>query len=377
MNLKFIKYYLYILPIYSLIGIILSIFRTVYSESFTLVFLFVGFIFNFLIVIVGKKYLVNKLMGPLIIFLLISLSVGFFNGNELSRRYITDFMLPFFFFSKILIFTQFWKYYNFEKFLRYYVKTAFWGSIILLPLTYYLFQSAGSTRLAIFPPMELPFSLYMQSGGLLLLISLFVILLYGKRAQLVGALGVLLVYFFYFKRKKTVKSILVLFIIIFLGVSLINIYEDNLAIRRLSYTISQFKESDNSLKGLKKISSGREEEIFLVMDKLSFWSTLFGFGLGIELEVSGRDKTIGNIHFSPLSFIMKYGVFFTIFLYTFIFKHLVGRKNILKGLNSSYIAALGTILFVFIESIFAYTLFVNSIFPIAFGYVRLKHLKQI
>ena len=376
MKNKVIKYYLYILPIYSLIGIVLSVFRTAYQENFALIFLLTGAILDALIIFFGRKQLFNKTILFLILLLLISFIVGGLNGNELSRRYITDITNPLFFFGKIFIFKQYWNQVDFGKFIKYYIRISFWGSLLLLPLVYFLFRQAGASRLAIFPPMELPFSFYMQGFGVWLLVSLLIIILYGKRAQLVGAIVTFMVYVFLFRKKQFLKyTFIILFLVV--GTSfLFNNFSENLAIRRLSYTFESFQDQGGGLSGAEAVSAGRFEEIEAVIKEMNGVDYFFGKGLGYVYEKDVKDglKEIGNVHFSPLSFLLKYGFIFTIFIYIFILTNLFNKGSSVT--DSNYIAAFGTSLFVFIESFFAYALFVTQILPIVFGYILYRNKKR-
>ncbi len=376
MKNKIIKYYLYILPIYSLIGIILSVFRTAYQENFALIFLLTGAIMDALIIFFGRKQLFNKTILFLILLLLISFIVGGLNGNELSRRYITDITNPLFFFGKIFIFKKYWSKIDFRKFIKYYIRISFWGSLLLLPLTYFLFNHAGATRLAIFPPMELPFSFYMQYNSVWLLFSLLIIIFYGKRAQLVGALVTFLIFIALFKRKQLLKYVFILLSLFFALSLLFSIFSENIAVRRLSSTIDIFQGEGGGVKGIDAVSAGRFDEFETVLKEMNGLDYFFGKGLGCLLDQEVRDgvKEIGNIHFSPLSFLFKYGFVFTVFIYAFLLINLFKIKA--AFVDSNYITAFGTYLFVFIESFFAYALFVTPILPIIIGYIMTRNKKE-
>ncbi len=148
---RYIKIYLNVLPVFSLVGIILSVFRTAYQDNYAQVFLGISAVFDLGIIVAGRKYWNRKFIVWVLVFMLMSLTMGLLNNNELSRRYITDFTNPFFFFAKTLVFIAYWNIADFEKYTKYYIKVSFWGSLALLPVTYFLFNQAGATRLAIFP----------------------------------------------------------------------------------------------------------------------------------------------------------------------------------------------------------------------------------
>lgn len=328
---------------------------------------------DLLIVLSGwKKLTKNKVITVVFFFMAISLVVGLLNYNELSRRFITDFTNPFFFFAKIYIFKAYWRGADFSKYItKYYIRVSFWGSLLLLPLVYSIFSGAGATRLAIFPPMEIPFSYYMQSGGIYFFLSLIIIILYGKRAQLVSAILVFFTFILRYKFSHFPRYIVLASVAIGLSVVIFNQYAENLAIRRITNSIELILEGREDSEILNAVSAGRGDEIEAIIKDMELLDFIVGYGLGttIDLETNESKKTVGNIHFSPLSFMAKYGIFFTVFLYCYILYHLLSLTNTLSENKTIAIVAWGTCSFVFIESFFAYALFVTPIFPVSFGYL--------
>lgn len=369
---KLLNVYLKIIPVLSLVGIILSTLRTVFSSQLSFYILLVSAILDLIIIIYCYKLLRSRLIGFLILILILSTFVGLFNSNEISRHFITDFTNPLFFFCKIIIFSKYWRTSSFEMYIKYYSNIAFWGSLFLLPIVYFIFQSSGIKRLAIFPPLELPFSIYMQSGGLFFFVTLIMIVLYGKRSQLGSALVTFIVFIFIFKRKQFLKY-LMLSIVLIIGINfLFSEYSDNLAIRRLTYTFNQFIDSENATEGVSAVSAGRDLEIETVLGLMdSPKDYFFGMGSGVSFNLNiFPKKELSNIHFSPLSFIFKYGIIFTVFIYGFLLRELFSIRK--QNIDRMYLAAYGTLVFVFIESFFAYALFVTSILPVVIGYLNYK-----
>ena len=212
----------------------------------------------------------------------------------------------------------------------------------------------------------------MQSGGVFFFVTLIMIVLYGKRSQLGSALVTFIVFIFIFKRKQFLKY-LMLSIVLMIGINFIfSEYSDNLAIRRLTYTFNQFLNSENATEGVSAVSAGRDFEIETVLDLMdSPKDYFFGMGSGVSFNLNVLpEKELSNIHFSPLSFIFKYGVIFTVFIYGFLLRELFSIRK--QNIDRMYLAAYGTLVFVFIESFFAYALFVTSILPIAIGYLNYK-----
>src|ERR1700761_2831950 len=140
---RVVKYYLYLLPFLSLVGILVSCFRVTYSEAgqdrYTEAFLTASAGFDLLIILAGFKHLLKNKIVILLLLLTFSFIVGALN-NEISRRFITDFTNPFFFFGKCFIFARYWLSNDFSAFKKYYTRVAVVGSTILLPVIYFLFQ---------------------------------------------------------------------------------------------------------------------------------------------------------------------------------------------------------------------------------------------
>src|SRR5690606_18303077 len=149
--------------------------------------------------------------------------------------------------------------------------------------------------------------------------------LYGKRAQFVGAILTFFLYVFLFKRgdilKYTVIGLLSLMALLFV----FERYSDNLAIRRITSSIEVLTEESAGNTSINKVSAGRGDEIdalTAIMEPLDY---IFGKGMGLSIDLDTRDgiKTVGNIHFSPLSFIAKYGMLFTLYLYGYLLFYLL------------------------------------------------------
>ncbi|SHL93275.1 hypothetical protein [Mucilaginibacter sp. OK098] len=373
---KIIKYYLYFLPFFSLTGIVLGTLRTAYHDSYSEAFLTVGAIIDLLIILYGFKHLFKRKIAIVFLLLIFSLIVGALN-NEISRRFITDFTNPFFFFAKVYIFGQYWLSNNFNTYIKYYTRIAFAGSVLLLPITYFLFQSTGTTRLAIFPPMELPYANYMLSNSLWLLVSFIIIMLYGKRAQLFSAIITFLFYTFLFKRKQIFKYFIMLLISGGAVIFIFNNFSNNLAVIRLKGTFDLYNENHSGNDNLDKISAGRYNELETIINQMQLKDYFIGKGLGfvylVDTGVAYAETT--NAHFSPIGFLSKYGLLFTIYIYYFIISIFVKTNKKLLSSNA-YVIALGVSVFVFLESFFAYAIFVTPILPIVMGVLIAIQKKQ-
>jgi hypothetical protein len=367
---KFINIYLKILPILGLVGIVLGALRTAYESTATVYILIFTAVIDLFIVLLGRAFINRPVIYLVGLLLLMSVFVGLLNDVELSRRYITDVSNPLFFFCKILIFKEYWKLADFSKYAKYYYRIGMIGSALLLPIAYLIYSTAGVNRIAIFPPLELPFAYLLQGKPLILLICVLLILLYGKRTQLAGALATFIVFIFLFRKNQFFKYLAISIVGVILLVVVFDEFKDNNAIRRLNYTYDQFVKSETLTDGLATASSGRDDEIAsvtaLMKDDMDY---VFGLGIGFTYDMNEySDKNVSNVHFSPLGFISKYGIIFTVFIYWYLLKIFFSFNK--KYISSIYIVAYSTFVFIFVESFFSYSLFVTPLAAVTIGYIE-------
>ncbi|GAK99709.1 hypothetical protein JCM19314_894 [Nonlabens ulvanivorans] len=250
------------------------------------------------------------------------------------------------------------------------------GSVILLPIAYFIYSSAGVNRIAIFPPLELPFASYLQGNPLILILILILILLYGKRAQLAGALMTFVAYIILFQKKKIFKYLMLGIIGIIVFTVILEQFSDNNAIRRLTYTYEQVTDAPSLLEGLSAVSAGRDDEIdsifALMTDEVDY---LFGLGVGFTYDLGVYvDKDVSNVHFSPLGFLSKYGMFFTLFIYYYLFNTLFSFNK--RYVDRNYIVGYSLFIFIFIESFFSYSLFVTPLAAVSIGYLKFRTISS-
>lgn len=269
MGTKIINIYLWLLPFYLLSIIFLGTIRIAFQNNLAENILIVSILMDLIIIITNKKKAANSVVFFIIIMLTLSCVVGLLNDNELSRRYITDFTNPLFFFAKIFIFAAYFDNTKFESFINYFRKVAFWGSIALLPLTYFLFRYAKASRIAIFPPMELPFSYFMSNNILFMMVSLIIIMLYGKRAQLIGAVMTFFIFIISFRKKSLVKYLIITLLCLGMLSYIFNEYKDNIAVRRFTYTFEQLEDSDNGNTAVVEIGGSRFTEVESIMKEMN------------------------------------------------------------------------------------------------------------
>jgi len=171
------RLYVKFIPIYSILLIWAGALRIAIGFQHIYIFLLCLAILDAVLVI----HYLGTSFSPLVIvvtsFLLSSFVLGIHNDNILSRRYITDVINPLFFFAKILLFKKYWRRESFNAYVRYYVRVAIVGSMISLPLVYYVFSRKGATRMAIFPPLELPLlSAFYSNAAIVLILFLMIVL---------------------------------------------------------------------------------------------------------------------------------------------------------------------------------------------------------
>jgi hypothetical protein len=365
---KFGKFYINSLPIFSLISIVLSTFRSTGQGSYNEIYLLTLALFDLIIVYKGRNYINKPIVFIVVIMSLFTLIIGMFNF-EFSRRFITDFTNPVFFFAKIYIFKEYWSRNDLSSYIKYYTRIAFIGSFLMLPLVYYMFTSSESTRLSIFPPLELPFSHYLINRNFIFLIlSFLVMILYGKRAILVGSFMTFILYIVFINRKNFLKYVLLSMVLIVLLTQVLSFYSDNFAVKRLMYTFELF--NSDEFDKVDKISAGRTDEIETIVKLMEPIDYVIGKGAGFKYYMinKGEIEEAANAHFSPLGFLSKYGVFFTILIYVFLIR-IMFFKNAKHLNNKNLLTALCVSIFIFIESFFAYTTFVVPIYPVFLGAV--------
>lgn len=366
--MSFEKFYLKFLPYYSLIGIPLSISRSVVLVNLNIPFLVLGLILDIMIIGRNIKNISLDLNLRTLIFLLYgSLIIGVINSDSIpSRRIFTDISNPLFFFLKIYIFSKVWRNYDIRSYIKYYAKVGLVGSLILLPMTYFIFNSFGAQRLAIFPPMELPFGFYLVRSKLMAILCLLVILLYGKRTLLISALGGYIYSLRSLKKRKIVISVF----IIFSGIYLYSIFLNNsesLALARLNRTIEQLYTVDPE-ELLEVIGGARYKEYEAITNEMDSLDYFIGKGVGFTYEYfhNNQYREVANAHFSPLGLTSKYGIFFAFFTYFIIFR-ITFRSY--KNSKTRRILQITSCLLI-IESFFAYSIFVMPIFPVVLGYLE-------
>ncbi|TMX44380.1 hypothetical protein DA096_15395 [Vibrio rotiferianus] len=365
----YVRLYLIVLPYISLFSIILSALRIVENNSYVHTYLLLILFLDLLVVATNTSSLNKRYVVLFFALLIPPLIIGIIN-YELSRRHITDFVIPFVFFAKLAIFSDYWTRNSFEEYAKYYSKVTLFGSFLLIFFIYSLFSSSGVSRLAIFPPLELTYSYFFVSNNIYFVVSLILIFLYGKRAQLMSAILVLFVGLIFTKGYKRIWSFLVAAVLIFFGGLYVLNNPENISVRRFLYTFEMVDFSD--LDSINLASAGRLDEVFAILRHITAIDIFFGKGNGFTYDIiltSGEIKTAANSHFSPLGLYSKYGILFTLSLYAFLFSIFVKSFGIARE-DRIVLFCLLAALFIFFESFFAYAIFATAINPVILGYLK-------
>ncbi|RTE86061.1 MULTISPECIES: hypothetical protein [Gammaproteobacteria] len=353
--------YLALVPFLSVIGIPLSAFRIVDGLAFLSYFLMASLLLDIVLVLLYLKRVSVKTVYIAVLLLIPPLIIGLL-FNDISRRQLTDFLLPLLFFLKIVIFRHYFYTNNISKFLIDYTRITVIGALFLAPLVYIIFNLFGGTRISILAPLEVGAAFFLFRNPALFILILGLVIFYGKRAQLVAILTSVLLSMNLLKGRQRALLFLSLPIVFSLGLTFALTNPDNISVKRITNSVDLVVEGDYS-----RLSSGRFDEINAIMGEMSFLDYIFGKGNGYVYELrdpQGETLKVANSHFTPLALLSKYGVFFTVFFYLYIFKAITGvRKAANKHRKILYVS---TLIFIF-QSFFSYAIFVLPIIPVLIG----------
>jgi hypothetical protein len=323
----------------------------------------------------------------LIIFILAStFKILVANSLPLSRRTITDIINPLFFIFKISIFRSI--VYNDKQIINSFIRkssTLFLASTVLTVLLFFAMSKIGVIYIGLTPPIEVPYINSLFNGGIIsVLISLSLIILSGKRSILIAAVLCFLYYHFFLKQKNRLIKLALLTIAIILSITIFPLIMNskNAALEKYVYTIQTIIESDidlndeESIKILDVVSAGRIAEILSSTNNSSTIDILFGKGPGYTYKYYGlntEEENLGysNVHFTPVNFLTKYGLFFTFFIFYYILSTIFTYKSV-----GDYRKLVTLILLMYlIEMFFAFNIFVEPLIPLCLGYLTARTQK--
>jgi hypothetical protein len=327
-----------------------------------------------------KKIRFTKLDTLYLFFLFFSVLIGFLY-NEISRRYISDFLLPFNFLLKMIIVRNGVKYKKFSEdfiwFIKKYATVTFVSGIISVCL-FYFYKTGDFEYLGLTPVVYPKLIRSLQGGSPLFVIGCFLIaFLSGKRAILMGCTTIFLTFMLFIKKVNGLKFYLpfaIIALVMFIWPQNDTI-KSSQAGNKLSYTLQEANVNDVST--LDKLTGGRFAEVESINETMGPIDYLIGKGIGFTYTFKRGGEVIaeeyGNAHFSPMSIISKYGSLFFILLSTYL---LTGVKQIFNSnLNYKFFALF--ILGCMVEYLFAYGIFIDKLMPLALGYLQFKNSAKI
>lgn len=326
-----------------------------------------------------KRISFTKLDALYLFFLLFSVLIGVLY-NETSRRYISDFLLPFNFLLKMIVVRNGVEYKKFSEdffwFVKKYTIVTFLAGIISVCM-FYFYKTGDFEYLGLTPIVYPKLITSLLSGKSLFILGCFLIaFLSGKRAILMGCITIFFAFIFFIKKANGLK-----FYLPFAFIALVMfIWPQNDTIKssqagnKLSYTLEEANVNDVST--LDKITGGRFAEVESINETMAPIDYLIGKGIGFTYTFKRSGEVIaeeyGNAHFSPMSIISKYGSFFFIVLSTYL---IIGVKQIFNpNLDYKFFALF--ILGCMIEYLFAYGIFIDKLMPLALGYLHFKNLNK-
>ena len=373
----FAQLYLKLLPFFLAFGVILHMYRIVgVFPYFVPIYYGIWQIFDIVLYLLCRPRL-TKFTLLIMCLLCASLVVGYISF-PFERHTITDFSNPLIFFLKIEVFILIFSKINFEKYAVYFSKVTIIICGICLPLVYYVISHSAFPRMSVYAPLELAFSWCLLSGyWRLLVIVIIQIVLFGQRAMSVSLLGSYLLTLYFQKIK--IKIILSIILVLVLGLTYF-LVKDTIAFDRLAKTFTMnymdldFEQSAN------QASAGRLNEIVCITNTMQWYDYLLGKGCGARyFFFTGYDTVLSwQSHFSPLSFTMKYGVFFCVLIYGFILLQIYRGIRLYKKSRSNVYACIASIalsMFLF-ESMFSYLL-LSSYAPLLLGYIIHIHKMHV
>lgn len=175
------------------------------------------------------------------------------------------------------------------------------------------------------------------------------------------------------KKRKIINGFLTAFFlaISFLSVIFIlpnwsSVNESNPLAKAVNISINRVEQVVNfsqSNKTLDEISSGRFQEINAVIHEMKDYEYLIGKGAGWEMTLE-LGKKVQNIHFTPLSIVVLYGLPFTLVFYSLLLYCFVKAAFLSKKYSLTVTEKIAPLYFTgaMIHSFFAYSLFIDWMF---------------
>lgn len=307
----------------------------------------------------------------------------------LFSRILKDTVPALLFVTKIAIFRN----YFYERDLKY-------GSIVIATLVisvanivvFYALGGENDMYVGLTPPVNpILAGALAYSSATLFLVGLVVIYYSGKRSYLVSALVYLVSLVVASKKLKSVVSRALLIRIstgLLVGIA-VGVLMHGAIVEKLTTTASGAVESEDGVSAVTAITSsgldsddlekilylataGRSAEAMGIIDGMNFMDWLVGHGAGFTYSMELLDGSVrenyANAHFSPLGLTYKYGAPFALFLYFWLVRTILRNQAV----DRHRLFWRGVAILMFVQSFFAFNLFVEFLFPIALAAIQTR-----
>lgn len=359
--------------------------RSVFILSFLLIFLTMDLV---LILAYIARIKFQKLEAILVLLIAISFVIGLVKTPDFTRRHITDFLMPFSFFLKIVIFRNvFGRFANVEYFARrYFPKYVIWtflsGAILILG--FYILVKFVPMYLGLTPNFY-PFIFTELIKGSISKVCLGIVFIFfsGKRSMLLASFAVILFYLLFLKGNRWLNISIIVISLVLGSVAFSKVDLTQLtAFRKYRWSYKMIKEAkDVDLELIDLILGGRVAEFVGIVRVMSVNDYIIGKGVGftylLDSKSYGVEEHHASAHFTPLSIVSKYGIIFYMFLSVFTVRSLArafrrdNKDDLVMRFFILYVVAVN------IDFIFAYGVFTNKFYPIALAYMNKSNSHNI
>ncbi len=238
-------------------------------------------------------------------------------------------------------------------------------------LIFLYFSAESGAYAGITPPVNIPAAFYICTFNHLgFAATVILIALSGKRSFFVS---VAIVYAFTIFFRKPPRNMLVFLVVLSAMATMFAIFGNEKFFGTVTLATEFFNtteifhidfDSDRVRSNLYMLTAGRSEEIYGILNEMKPSSWLIGLGPGFTygfLHIDGVIEGYANSHFSPLSFIYKFGVPFMLIFYGYIIFNI--RVLLKSPRKNSYIVGCALTIFV-LQSFFAFNFYAEPYFAI-------------
>ncbi|MEG0868744.1 MAG: hypothetical protein RSG77_17050 [Hafnia sp.] len=283
---------------------------------------------------------------------------------------LTDFLRPILFITVVVVFRNFLnvEHFNASRGVRRWLQLAMWSTLIVVPVSW-LISVFVQPLYPAYSSMDSVFGIgwLLATGNIFLQAFYFVVLIFsGKRGVYLAAFVVMLLC--YRNTKLSLPSWLGLFFSFFLGLMLLISFSDEVQQVFLKGGTYDTREGMSGL--INVLSGGRMDELEGALAAMhSPLQLFFGAGLGFAYEAKGFEDAAGlhrNLHFTPASLAIYYGIPFAIVFFYYLATFFVGALRLTRNCENVVIFCyavycMASMVFLFTEfSVFAYVNFAIS-----------------